>query len=456
MRKKLAMALVIMLSVISLSGCETSKNNSSENVSTIGDISGNASDTASNANSGTASDTVFAPEIEGIVPVKEALSAMGDELATLKKNGDLENLDFTNALNYLPKNPGDMYELKVTDYPKRYSNTELYERFLDGVKKEFPNSKLAEDKEYYFFNSEKNHSYMGENHTEYPKIYEGDNLKKIKSGEFGEAPYYMYSTDYDGKRRDEDDEYLQMYLTGDVIMKHAKCRHAAKVYGEKDCILAAWMPRWSFAFTKSFTPDDETVYRLTGGDLAVNDAVKFCEDYFNSSTMYVTDKTSSLCVTKVKPLQIDENTYAYYMFLTNEYNGIPFAGMNFDGMASDYSDGNEYDFNASEALIFTPNEMEYCYLNCLNPEITKVGGKIENIIPLKKAAEIAAREMSKYVTLDVHETRLCYYRRQTKEDPYISTSRPVWQFTAYNTNDEFYYDIYVDVEDGSMFYFKHV
>lgn len=158
------------------------------------------------------------------VPIKDALAAVKSDIAELKTK-EFPNLDFSSAMNYVNEEVGDVYELKVDDYGAISHGEELLDRLLDGVKREFPSSRFSEDKENYFFEAEKKQAYVNEeDNVVHAKIYDEDNLDKLKDDAFGDVNLIMYSTDLNGQKHGTDDEYLAIYSDFGVIMKHARCK----------------------------------------------------------------------------------------------------------------------------------------------------------------------------------------------------------------------------------------
>lgn len=140
------------------------------------------------------------------------------------------------------------------------------------------------------------------------------------------------------------------------------------------------------------------------------------------------------------------------MYLIDTYNGIPFDNINSECRVSRFSDENSYYFNSSEALIARAGEVEYCFMNRLNPQLNTVGEKIEMLIPLKRAAGIVSESLTDYLTFKANEVSLVYTMRQT-ETKSVSECRPNWRFTLSNENDDRTYVCYVDAIDGRMFYY---
>lgn len=448
MKKELFFAIPIASALFLITACDN-KANVSENSAaasyhkeaSLGVISASVDDTSMQTLE-YSSDTV---------DVSTAVQSIESDFNEIVSMGTYSCVDFSKMLNMVSNDIGDMYVLKRSDGDKTISQSEAYDNFVKSVKELFPDSEFANDKKYYCFESNEIFSRSDENgKLVYPCVYDSDNLQKIKNNEV-QLQFFLYDTQNYGEMHKDKDEYLWYFpdMSG-VAMKRAKVMRKA----DKTHILASWMPIYTYDDVAYVTPDDETKFPLEDGELAVNKAVDQCEDYFRNSSVYIRDKsTYGLKVHKVRILVIDENTKAFRMLLTDSYNGVPFDNMNRQGLTSSFSDGKNYHFNSSEALMARSGEIELCYMTRLNPQLTPISDKVQKIIPFKRAAEMVAESLSDYVTFKASEAALVYTMEFTGAGG--DECRPRWRFTLLNENDDRHYIYYVDAVDGYMFNYSY-
>ena len=128
---------------------------------------------------------------------------------------------------------------------------------------------------------------------------------------------------------------------------------------------------------------------------------------------------------------------------------IPFDSNYDEGVFSEFSDGKDHDFDGSEALMCNANDMEYYYLSVGNSNIVSER-QIEDIIPLKKAADILNSYMTNSIKFDVANISLNYSNMivDNSISDYQTEARPAWKFELKNGNDDLIYKVFVDVESG--------
>lgn len=384
---------------------------------------------------------------EGYIPVESVYSTSNTQLNGLTKENPYDNLDFSEPVLQLSPDIGDLYDLNLS-YGE-FSQENMWELFNDSLLQLFPESEMRSDENYYYFISETVESYFNdEGVLIHPNIYKSDYLKRIKSGEL-QIESFLYQTDLYGVH--DVDEYFWMMgsYNGLVKMNRGTCMRLA----DKERSIAGWMPRDDYpVIAQCFLPDT-TAFMLDNGQVTVDGAASFCEDYFANTALYTKDIATKLKVSSVNVLQIDDDKYAYLMFLARSYAGVPFDAMNMEGGISDFSDNNKYIFASSEALMTRSDEIEYCYLSSIYDDIKPTGKRIDNIISLEKAADIVSESMTHYITFQVENISLVYCCKLSDEEGLYATASANWRFQLHNPNDDRTYVVFVNAVDGHCFYY---
>lgn len=391
---------------------------------------------------------------QGFIPAETIFEAASEELKNLIQDDPYENIDFSGVYLSLTDEIGDIYDLEIAALPDSiYSQSEAVEIFERYVKATFSYSENVNEKNYYRFlvpSGGNPNSYFREDGVlVHPGIYQANYLEKIKSEEI-EIESLLFQTDTD--KVHSADEYFWWFPNGSFVkMNRGDCMRKI----EKERRIAGWMPRDDYSVTGVYSLPDKTVFTLEDGKATIDDAAAFCEDYFANTALYTKDTSANLKVHKVNVLKIDNDIDAFLFFLTPSHNGIPFDSLNREGAVSAFSDGNEYLFNSSEALMTKSYEVEYCYLNGLNNSLTPVGDRINSVVPLKKAAEIVSEELSDNITFEANSISLVYCNKRAEEKGAPSIASANWRFELYNPNDNMHYMVYVNAANGNSFYYRY-
>ncbi|MGN0648669.1 MAG: hypothetical protein ACI4J3_08585 [Oscillospiraceae bacterium] len=402
----------------------------------------NESQTATAPNESTG-DTIH--QAEGMIPTAQIIETAQEEFDAIKTNSVSSNLDFTNATLQLPDQVEDVYALQISQGDILQKQLmELFYRTTDALFTETN----SQQEELYFFNIRGGFPQMSDDGVgAYPMISDGDNQNKLQN-ESIPLGFYLFQTDtYEVH---DLDEYLLMFDDLQLIkMNLGNCMRSV----DKNRRIAGWMPKDDFVVRQILAPDSTERYALCDGEVAINQAVQFCEEYFLSAAPYREVITALPKVHAVELLEIDAEHYGYLMLLSRSYAGIPFDSLHFEGMVSDFSDGNEYLFDNSELLMVESDEIEYCYISYLADTITTIGDPIDQMISLKTAAATVGEMMTERITFQVNQISLVYSNKQSTEDGVISTAEPAWRFELYNDNDARTYVVMIHAQNRDGYYY---
>lgn len=188
---------------------------------------------------------------------------------------------------------------------------------------------------------------------------------------------------------------------------------------------------------------DSVTYKLSDGEMSIGDAIKYVTKEYGKSLPY--EDIPEYYVRYVDVYKMDNETYAYLLMTTTMYNGIPFEQgyeMKTTSILPNYF--TEY----GQAMMMKKNDIDTTLWCCPETELTPVGSPVEEIVSLKEAADIVSQKMSQNVKFDVISTELIYHGT-------TSLLKPTWLFTLCNTNDDLYYNVYVDAEAGTVRYYSY-
>lgn len=435
--KKTLITLLTATVLLSCTGCSKS-----ENGSEVSGVSSEITESAPESNTPVGG--------ESTVTSGALLKTSAEEWTSIVEGKSFKNIDFSNAALILPDDIGEIYDLKITRSSEPVcSQAEFVERFAEYVKEIFPNSTYADDKNCYEFrgyNAGEKRFVHAEDGFNYARVY--DNLPKLENGDIT-LESLLYQTDSHGVH--ETDEYFWYFLDGSSAkMNRGNCMRNV----EKERQIAGWMPRDNYIAVSSYTLPDKSVFKLDDGEVSLDDAAKFCENYLSNTAPYSRNSEVDFKVNRADILELGESS-AFVFYLTKTYNGIPFDSLNAEVNTMGFSNENGYNFDNSEVLMTKGNEIEYCYLSDLNCKIAETD-KLTDVVSLKKAAEIVSDTMSEFVTFEVQNVSLVYCdkTRTGKKGEYEnpSTASAHWLFEMFNPNDGYTYVTYVSLRDGNCFY----
>lgn len=400
----------------------------------------------------------------GITPQKlyETSRSDFDEI----KSNDYVNLNFENATLGLSSDITgfSVINMKYQEVPQKESLAQ-FEKLL---KETFPENVSEEDCFFGSLDIEVNH---GDLTWEYPQIYSPQYYDKILNDSL---PVDMYLYQTDTYQIHDQDRYFLMFPNF-ALLKMNRGDFTRSV--EKNRILAGWMPRDNYPLYEHVASDDyDRVIRFKNGEQTISDAVSYCESYFNDLHLTRNDNLSFL-VNDVNIIETDravlyaperlsgpdnasniigtdQTHQALLFFITRSYNGIPFDTQDEEGVFSEFSDGKDYDFDHTEALMCNADDIEYYFLSVGNSNIVSER-QIEDIISLKQAADIVGSYMTNSIKFDVESVSLVYSNMivDNSISDYQTEARPAWKFELKNGNDDLIYKVFVDVESGDCHYY---
>ena len=397
----------------------------------------------SQAESGSASGT-YEQTNSGISrSIQSVLADAPAEFARLQEKTVYNNLNFDCADLSLPTAEGDLYALNLTR--TKLSQDRYADLFLQTLSKTFSEDTAA-DHDNLFFGSEAVPPEFNDFTLAYPRIYDGNYESKIRSGGL-DCYVLLYQTDTE--RAHESDRYFMLSADGGIKMNRGTCTRSI----EMNRALAGWMPRDNYEVRKWYTPDSEDSFQLSNGKSRICDAAAYCQQYLSSDVFPEEMRTAKWQTKTVGIMNTDSEHHAFYFLLTREYGGIPFDSLHTEGAFSDFSDGNEYLFDGSEALMMESGEIEYYYLMNTADKIIPAEQPASNVISLQAAAKAVSGTLTKAFAFDVQDISLVYCNKKISETE--SEARAHWRFVLRNPNDERTYVVYVDAETGDSFYYAY-
>ena len=219
--------------------------------------------------------------------------------------------------------------------------------------------------------------------------------------------------------------------------------------GDKTIKCSSWIPTDLGEPIARYYNDgksDDVKYKLSDGEVSIGEAIKyFTEEY--PQTLPCENKPA-YSVNYIDVFELG-GTYCYILHAAMLYDSVAFEQMGeFSGAAPNYY------IDYSQALMFKKNDID-ASLDC-NPGIKteRDGNPIANIISLKEAAEIVSKKMSQNVMFDVQSTEFVYHGAIDSEN--IAHLKPTWRFVLHNENDSMNYNVYVDAVSGDCNYFSYV
>lgn len=357
------------------------------------------------------------------------------------RSNSYDNLSFENTSLELPLDITAFSIINMKYYePIQQESLTQFEKVL---KETFSNNISNED---CFFNSPNIKVSFGNLTIEYPQLYSPSYYDKIINDSL---PVDMYLYQTDTYQIHEFDQYFMMF-SNLSLLKMNRGTFTRSV--EKKRNLAGWMPRDNYPIYENISTDDyNRIIMFNDSEQTIANAISYCESYFNELILTGNNRLSFV-VKDVNIIEGDSTNQALLFFITRSYNGIPFDTLNSEGVFSEFSDGKDYYFDSSEALMCKANEIEYYYLTVNNSDIVNET-QIEKIISLKSATDIVSSYMTSNIKFSVEGISLVYSNMVVDNSDYQSTAKPTWKFLLKNNNDNLKYMVFVDIETGSCHYY---
>lgn len=359
----------------------------------------------------------------------------------IKSNNNYDNLFFDNVSLNLSSDICDFSEINMGYFENTQKDSlALFENTL----KETFDNKISDDD--CFFDSPDIEADFGDLTVEYPELHSPTYYQEIVNEEL---PVDMYLYQTDTYQLHESDQYFLMF-SNCALLKMNRGNFMRAV--EKNRNLAGWMPRDSYPLYEMISKDEyDREISFNNATQTIADAQNYCSSYFNNLSLPKEDNLTFM-ISQTNVIETDSSHQALLFFITRAYNGIPFDTLNSEGAFSAFSDGNDYYFDSSEALMCNTNEIEYYYLTVNNSNIVSES-KIEEIISLKNATDIVSSYMTSNIKFSVENISLVYSNKIVNNTEYKSTAKPTWKFILNNSNDDLIYTVFVDVESGDCYYY---
>ncbi len=197
--------------------------------------------------------------------------------------------------------------------------------------------------------------------------------------------------------------------------------------------------------------NNNVTYKLADGECSIGEAIEyFTTDYWKSLPFDEEDKQPFL-VRYIDVFKMTEDTYAYFIRFSVTYNSlIPFeisedkAGTNLPNYYSEYS----------QALMVKKDDIDVVHTLVPIADFQETDEHIAEIISIKDAADIVSKQLTQSVKFDVVSTDFVYHGLN---DPNTGNAllKPTWIFVLHNSNDENYYNAYVDAVTGDFNYYMY-
>lgn len=203
-------------------------------------------------------------------------------------------------------------------------------------------------------------------------------------------------------------------------------------------------------FFNDGTANDKT-YKLSDGEYSIGEAIDFFINDFYRSQPFGNNEKISCAVRSVSPIKITDDMYYYLLRFTASWNGIPFdtAG---EFTSNNYTKRHYYD--RGQAIISKNNDVDMAY-GYAQPIVKETGDAIDMIIPFEKAADIASSCLTEAAIFEVRSAELIYSGTEQDEETHTNFLHPTWKFNLYNTNDDLFYNVYIDVVSGDTDYYSY-
>jgi hypothetical protein len=208
----------------------------------------------------------------------------------------------------------------------------------------------------------------------------------------------------------------------------------------------SWLPIDTFELKETFLNDgnhSDEKYNLLDGEKTIGDAVNFYEnEYLNKLNI---ESDFSLSVAEIKVYEIEKDKFGYNFISRPEFSGIPFDYMYNNTHHSSASDGKNYIPSLSEAFMLRSNDIDTFTDLGINRKYEKTG-ELDKIINLTNAVKTASEFLTPNVKFDVKKIELIYTLAYNGTENEYAFAVPEWKISAYNSNDGFLYNVYVNAE----------
>lgn len=392
-------------------------------------------------------------EINGVsvhkdaVPVKQAVSEYDEQFENCKSK-EYVNLDWTNTQKFTMPQITECHNIEHTIKFERPTNKEAIANFEGYCKIYFGDDYNSDN----VFFSDKAFSFPY-------AILEGNGMTFENAG--ARVNDYRERIENDDSVEITDliyvdlEKYLYLWGASFAYPKWMTRGYAIKMSGERfrpmgllPMDLLTQYP--SETFFNDGTINDKT-YKLSDGECSISEAIDYFVDHFYTSQPFGNNEKISCVVRTVSPIQIKNDMYYYLLKFTSAWNGIPFDTID-EFTSNNYKN---YFKDHGQAIIAKKNDVDMAF-GYAQPLIKEVGDAIDMILPLETAADIASEALSDAVKFEVRSAEFIYSGTDYVKETQTDRLRPMWKFTLYNTNDRFFYNVYIDAVSGESDYFSYV
>lgn len=392
-------------------------------------------------NSGSASSSQDTVQSSGSEPQHTVPESGFTEIGSLSETANAEfsalrqnstgKLDFSNAELTLPDITGDLYRLKVSPTPGM-STSEMLELFRKSVKHIFPNSTMTGDIDNYFWFR---YSFMP---------YTDEYIERIQSGDI-KLKQTLYDTSQNKNNSTTNNEYLLLDKNGAVVIRQ----------GEYDPLF--FSPYGDYKMTDSYILSGAAM--PADGNEGVYKAAAFCEEYFSNIPSF----TEFPIAKRMSAEVVSTDDGLYKVTLARSFNGVLFDALAVSpvimptGWPYTSEDPTYVRTDTASALVSEDGKLLYARIDSYNDILTPEGERIDSIISLERAVELAEQHVKfKREDLSVENVSLVYFDKCVS--PYVSSydsgAQPNWRFKVLGTDTRsgksVWFYIYVDALDETV------
>ncbi len=445
---KKTLAIICLLSVIILSGCQKSNSLDGESSLTSDGSSGESSavSSVSSDNSATSEQTSATSDTDPAEPpapyekiqkISELRGDLDNQINTVKST-EYKNVHTTDDFTVKIPDTDVLYNLTLTT-PAEYDFNTLYEKFDRVFDKEFSDIYSEEDKDelyYFYYNSVK-----------YPVK---DYIDKLKSGEQSFSELVV----------ETDRAYLDIHYdyTGVYGINHDTMRSLSPDF-PKNYVSLTFAPEY-FEVTKNYLDvNSDDKYFLSNKEMSIKegcDAVK----KIISENEYSWGGSLQPDVYQVKVLDLNNGNYGFSYTMAPSYEGVIFDTYESpDDFGMSYSEMKTYDYDydvfPTIAFMLQSDKLESLTVGKKEYTATK-NYEIDSVIPLDEVVNVFSQSFGAGMDLQLSRVELLYSGMYPLDDSRTNYgATPVWKFRCYNTTDNFKYVVYVNAVTGKVvFYYK--
>lgn len=361
------------------------------------------------------------------------------------KEIDYKNLDLSHCHAVIPK-IDTIHELEVDlKSGDSVDNKQFVEKFREYVKHFFGEV----NDEYLLFQSDS-------------KEISNLQQKQLENAKQGDYTWYPKVSDYKQKIADGSVSILSL-LYRDTKNSYYLWQHkdnafphwinkgqTIKSLDSKDIKVSSWSPTDLKSKVETVYNDGQSgskEYKLKSENVSVEQAVSYFEKEYLKSLPCGSDGHYSLFVTRTDVYKVGSDTYGYLLNFSPAYDGVPFDSK-VESVSAE-SGGRPF-ADIYQAFMVSGNDVDVV-INLRFPKVTPSENAIEKIVPMQKAFDIASESLTDQVTFRVDIVQFVY-SGQYNEDYTKASLRPMWKICAYNPNDEYNYDVYVDAQSAECTY----